>query len=69
MRWIVTLTWRNARFHTGRGGYIDTKTIGADGRSYAEETAQAIVDIIDQHTAVAGLAGVPVKSDLARVCV
>ena len=33
--------------HTGRGGYIDAKTTGADGRSYAEEKAQVIVEIWD----------------------
>lgn len=33
--------------HTGRGGYIDAKTTGADGRSYAEETAQVIAEIWD----------------------
>ena len=50
--------------HTGRGGYIDTKTIGADGRSYAEETAQAIVAIIDQHTPAARIPAKPELADL-----
>jgi hypothetical protein len=53
--------------HTGRGGYIDTKTTGADGRSYAEQTAQVIVDIIEEHTTLVNLPGAQVRSDLAGV--